>query len=94
MLIAEDYRWSHRNVSLAAFLKNRDAGSLLDLFDPFVAAPDHMLCDECDEFIPLDKHGFNYDHHCLEPRVIREAHANLMHLLFPASSGTRGPREL
>jgi hypothetical protein len=43
-----------------------------------VAAPAHMVCDECNELIPLDELGFNYDHHCLDPRAIRWVNAALI----------------
>ena len=56
---------------------NRQPRGLLDSLDPFVAAPYYMVCDECDEFIPLDAHGFSYDHTSLDTRVIREAYATL-----------------
>ena len=55
-------------------LGNREVGNLLDCFDAFVAAPAHIVCDECNELIPLDELGFNYDHNCLEPFVAAPAH--------------------
>jgi hypothetical protein len=57
---------------------------LLDSLDPFVAAPFHMVCEECDEFIPLDEHGFNYEHCSLDPSVIRDDYATLVVRLLPA----------
>jgi hypothetical protein len=59
-------------------LGNREVGNRLDCSDPFVAAPVHMVCDECNELIPLDELGFNYDHHCLDPRAIRWVNAALI----------------
>jgi len=38
------------------------------------ADPGSMVCDECGESIPLDEHGVNYDHHCLDPRSVRVAY--------------------
>ena len=63
-------------------ISGRVQKSLLDNLDPFVVAPGHMVCDECDEFIPLDEFGFNYDHNCLDPRVIREAYSTLRCVVY------------
>jgi len=55
-------------------LGNREFRNLLDCFNPFVAVPAHMVCDECNERISLDELGFNYDHNCLDPFVPAPAH--------------------
>jgi hypothetical protein len=75
-------------------IDNRGLKSLLDSLDPFVAAPDHMVCDQCDEFISLDEHGVNCDHACLDPRLIQDAYATLMgRLLLPGCAPARVRRE-
>jgi hypothetical protein len=59
----------------------------LDHLDAFVAAPHYMVCDECNELIPVDEFGFNYDHNCLDPQVIREAYASLKELFASCECG-------
>ncbi len=72
---------------------HRERSGLSDLLDPFVAAADYMVCDSCDEFIPLDENGFNCDHACLDPRRIREAYATLMdHFLVEWRPGQSAAR--
>jgi hypothetical protein len=73
---------SRNDVTVKGFAERhteiRKLRNLLDRLDPFVSAPNHMVCDECDEFIPLDVHGFNYDHHCLDLSEVRNDYATLM----------------
>jgi len=46
--------------------------------EPFVGCPLlNMVCDECNELIPLDGLGFNYDHDCLDPR--RDSMGSMVH---------------
>jgi hypothetical protein len=63
-------------------IENRALDPILGCLDPFVAAPVHMVCEECDEFISLDEHGFNYDHNCLDPSVIRDDYKALVDRLL------------
>jgi hypothetical protein len=59
-------------------IRNWGITRLLKRLVPFVTADKFMVCDECDEFIQLDEHGFNYDHNCLDPRMVRSAYGALM----------------
>lgn len=62
--------------------RNSSAANLSDSLEPFVTAADRMICEECGEFIPIDEHGYNYDHNCLDPSVIRNDYAQLISRFF------------